>query len=322
MRWIFIGLVTVLSAAEQPSEWTKLVTQGDTFIRNGNSQDALAPYTAALKLAAAFDPTDRRIAVISNKLAMTYHDLGRFREALPLYRRAMTVVERSLGKNSEEYTALLTNVAAICLMQNQYSKSEALVREAIAIDESMFPPESLETAKARSMLANLFLQRNRLDEAANLLLQVVHAFENQPDNKRDLGVALNNLGVVRRFQKQLAESRRLLETAVATITSDTGPGHPALARPYNNLGSTYADLGLRDLAEAAFRESVRIAETRLGVQHPECGVILHNYALFLKDTGRKSEAKTVEARSRSVLQESARRNGLGMTVDVSAFAGR
>ena len=72
-------------------------------------------------------------------------------------------------------------------------------------------------------------------------------------------------------------------------------------------------------ADAAYRRSIEIAEARLGPEHPQYGVMLHNYATFLRASGRKSEAKALEAHSREVIQQSARRNGVGMTVDVSAF---
>jgi hypothetical protein len=47
--------------------------------------------------------------------------------------------------------------------------------------------------------------------------------------------------------------------------------------------------------------------------------MLHNYALFLRDSGRKAEAKTLEAQSRAIIRESLQQNATGMTVDVSAF---
>jgi hypothetical protein len=40
----------------------------------------------------------------------------------------------------------------------------------------------------------------------------------------------------------------------------------------------------------------------------------------LRKTGQKLEAKALEARSKQVLSEAVRRNGLGETIDVAAFA--
>jgi len=78
-------------------------------------------------------------------------------------------------------------------------------------------------------------------------------------------------------------------------------------------------LGLTSEAGAAYRESIDIAATRLGPGHPQYGILLRNYARFLRQTGHKTEAKALEAESRQAMQQSARDRGLGMTVDVSAF---
>src|SRR5438067_1532701 len=75
----------------------------------------------------------------------------------------------------------------------------------------------------------------------------------------------------------------------------------------------------RDQAAAAFQRALALAEKYLGTDHPTYAAVLLNYAEFLRASGRKAEAKTLEAQSRSVLLESARRNGLGLTVDVSTL---
>ena len=148
--------------------------------------------------------------------------------------------------------------------------------------------------------------------------QAIQVFEKRGAG-RDLGIARNNFGVLRRSQKRYEESRQILESAVLAIEGDAGVDHPALARVLNNLGITYHALHRQDDAERVFLRSIAVARSRLGVENPLYGVMLHNYADFLRETGRKGEAKTLEAQSRAVLHDSMRRNGAGMTVDVSAF---
>jgi tetratricopeptide (TPR) repeat protein len=171
----------------------------------------------------------------------------------------------------------------------------------------------------RSGFADMLIQHGRYRESEQLLDQAIRVFEERPGLGRDLGIARNNLAVVRRFEKRYEESRRLLESALVAIETDAGPDHPALARVLNNLGITFAALGSPQEADQAFRRSIAIARDRLGAEHPLYGVMLHNYALFLRDCGRKAEAKTLEAQSRAVIRESAQRDGTGLTVDASAF---
>ena len=324
MRYVFIASVLIWAAAStgaaaQTSEWTQVVNRADTLERNGNYQEAALGYESALRLAAAFAPDDRRLHLTLNKLALTYDALGRYSDAIHLFQRVLPLVERSKGKNTQEYASLLNNLSAVYLEYGQFAKGEPLIRQALAIDEAVLKPDDPQIAKARSVLADLLIRRGKYAEADRLLAQSIRSFENRPAGIRDLGIALNNLAVVRRLEKQSEDSLRLLEKARAAIESDSDPGHPMLARIQNNLGDTYAALGLRDQADRAYRQAIQIAEVNMGPEHPQYGIMLHNYAGFLRDCGRKSEAKALESRARDVIRQSARRNGAGMTVDVSAF---
>jgi len=324
MRYAVIGSVLIwamasIGATAQTSEWVQLVNRADTLDLQGNYQEAALGYESALRLAAGFEPTDRRVHLTLNKLALTYDAMGRYSDSIRLFQRALALVENSKGKNTQEYSSLLSNLSAVYLEEGQFAKAEPLIRETLAIEEAILQPDDPQLAKARSVLADVLVKRRKYAEADRLVVQSMDFFESRPDCRRDLGIAKNNLGMVRRLQKQNQESRLLFEEALAIVESDTGPGHPLLARIQNNLGDTYAALGLRDQADAAFRQSIQIAEAHLGPEHRQYGVMLHNYAGFLRDCGRKSEAKVLEARSRTALQQSARRNGAGMTVDVSAF---
>ncbi|HXB73651.1 MAG TPA: tetratricopeptide repeat protein [Candidatus Acidoferrales bacterium] len=324
MRYVFIASVMISAAAStgaasQTSEWAQMVNRADTLDQKGQYQEAALGYESALRLAATLGPGDRRLQLTLNKLALTYDALGRYSDAIRLYQRALALVEHAKGKNSQEYASLLNNLSAVYVEEGDFGRAEPLIRQAMAIDEALLQPDSPQLAKARSVLADVLIKRAKYSEADHLLAQAIHVFENQPGGQRDVGIALNNLAFVRRKEKQNVESRRLLEQALAVIESDSGPDHPLLARVHNNLGDTYAALGLRDLADAAYRRSIQISEAQLGPEHPQFGIMLHNYAGFLRDCGRKSEAKVLEARSRAALQQSARLNGVGMTVDVSSF---
>jgi hypothetical protein len=85
-----------------------------------------------------------------------------------------------------------------------------------------------------------------------------------------------------------------------------------LLRPLINLAKVKG-------TDELFRRAVAIAEERLGPQHPTYSDVLLSYAAFLRATGHTREANVLEARSKSVRQENARRDGVGLTVDVSAF---
>jgi len=303
----------------QTSEWTQAIDQADTLEQRGYYKEAIVLYESAVRLAGNANSPDLHLPLTLVKLGLAYEQAGRFPDAIRAYNRSLVWVERVKGRNTLEYAALLSNLAAANLEMGQDAKAEPLVREALAIYEAALKSQDARLVKARSVLADLLIKRADYREAEPLLEGTIRFFESRPDAKRELGIARNNLGVVRRFQKRYEESRVLLESAVAATEADADSSHPALARVLDNLAMTYADLGLRDQADATFRRSIEIGETRMGPEHPVFAAMLRDYAVFLRKNGRKHEAKVFQARSRKVFQESARRNAGGMTVDVSAF---
>jgi tetratricopeptide (TPR) repeat protein len=320
MRWIITFCIGVVCAAG--ADWTSLMELADAREHAGNYKEAAVEYEAAMRIADKFDANDSRIPTTWNKLAVVYDSLGRYADAGRLYRRALTWVERVKGKTSPEYGTLLNNVAGMYLEQGRFDEAEPLIRQAIAIGIATLPADDPRLAVARSGLADVLIKRGRYRESEQLLNDAIHAFEHQPDFGRDLGIARNNLAVVKRAQKRHDEARQLLERAIVDIETDGGPDHPALARVLNNLGTAYAALGRPQEADQAFRRSIAIAGERLGTQSLMYGVMLHNYAVFLRHDGRKAESKTLEAQSQAVIHESALTNAAGKTVDVSAFRGQ
>ncbi|MEH2269840.1 MAG: tetratricopeptide repeat protein [Nostoc sp.] len=65
-----------------------------------------------------------------------------------------------------------------------------------------------------------------------------------------------------------------------------------LIRPFTGLGWFYQGQGLYQQAEPWLRQCVKIAENRLGSEHPDIATSLNNLAALHKSTGRYSEAES------------------------------
>jgi tetratricopeptide (TPR) repeat protein len=164
------------------------------------------------------------------------------------------------------------------------------------------------------------MARKAYTEADGLLVAALATFDKHPDTWRfRKAVAMNNLGVLRRFEGHSEDGLRMIEAALAHSESMLGPDHPMLLGELANLGAAYQELLRYEEAGAMFRRAVQIAEKRLGPDHPDYAHALSNYAKFLRKTGRKAEAKPLESRAGNIMKDNARTNGRGMTIDVSSF---
>jgi tetratricopeptide (TPR) repeat protein len=60
-----------------------------------------------------------------NKLAVGYHNQGKYAEAEPLYKRALAMMEKALGPDHKEVTKIRNNLAALHRAQSKHTEEEA-----------------------------------------------------------------------------------------------------------------------------------------------------------------------------------------------------
>jgi tetratricopeptide (TPR) repeat protein len=313
--WVALG-----SVPAQADEWDRLTKLGDQQSVSGNYSAALTLYRQALKIAESADPADPRLAATLDYLGNIYGNLGNWQESERQFRRALGLMESIAGRESIGYGLLQLDLGTMYGNSGRTDRAERPLRDALAILMRVLPANDTRIAIARGSYATVMMQRGRYREAEDLLRQDLAVLEKQPERACvPIGHSYNTLGMVLRREGRSDEALALFEQAVQTIEACKGPDHPAVVQALNNLAIQYADAHKNADADATFLRALAICERRLGADHPMYGGMLWNYASFLRQTKRKSEAKKVAAQSQSVLRESARRNGDGLLVDVSSF---
>jgi tetratricopeptide (TPR) repeat protein len=303
----------------QDDEWKRLMERGQALERDADYSQAAASYRDAVKIREA-GSSDRRLMISLNSLGLAYEEMGRFPDAERYFRRALGMLGESGGNNKLDRALLLTNLALLERETGHTTKSEALLHQAIAIETETLPPDDARLTQARAALAELVLIDGRHQEAERMLQEVLAAFEQRPERwQQEIGTILGDLGIVRHFQGRNDEAIQLFRQAIAIHEAGLGPMHPILIRPLINLARIQAASGRQDDADAIFRRAVQIAEQRLGPEHPAYSDVMKSYAAFLRATGHKREAKVMEAQARGARQGIDRRDGVGLTVDASAF---
>jgi tetratricopeptide (TPR) repeat protein len=293
--------------------------QGSTSKIVGDFAKSATAYREATQIAEQFDRRDSRRLFAWNSLATVYDALGRYNDAEAGYRRALRAAEESSGKSSSDYALVLGNLGAMYVETGQAARGEKLVREALAIHSAAGRPDELRIAITQNSLAEILLVSGKYREAEPLLTESLAVLEKRPNAWSETALVLNNLGVVRVYQRNYADGARLLLQSLATMEERLGPDHPMLLRTLNNVASLANRAGNREEAGEKLRRALDIAERRLGPEHPVYGGLLANYATYLRQGGEKSRARVLQARSNQILKDSSRRSGVGAVIDISAF---
>ncbi|WP_374409324.1 CHAT domain-containing protein [Hydrogenophaga sp.] len=129
-------------------------------------------------------------------MAGLYKAMGRYDEALPLYRRALAIDEKALGANHPDTAIDLNNLAGLYESMGRYDEALPLYRRALAIKEKALGADHASTATSLNNLAGLYKAMGRYDEALPLYRRAVRAVAvtDIRDSRRDHG-AIEHLAV-------------------------------------------------------------------------------------------------------------------------------
>ena len=105
-------------------------------------------------------PEHYQIAVNANNLAAIEYRRGRHAEADTLWRRALAIKEKTLGRAHPEVATTLTNLGVLAFAQGRPGEAEALWRRSLAILEPLVGADHPVRLAAETNLATLTASRH------------------------------------------------------------------------------------------------------------------------------------------------------------------
>jgi tetratricopeptide (TPR) repeat protein len=299
-------------------EWFQ---KGKSQMVTGDYRAAIQAFRQALATANRSGVDDRTLLEIHSFLAVACSQAGQFAESEHQYRSALALEEKLQSRHSLYYAFLTGSLALLPTQTGNQDGVIALLNEAITANRHTASTQDLSVVRNR--LALLLRREKRYQEEESLLTDALSELETQkaPD-QRLLADSFNDLALLRFDQGRYSDSVDLFSKSIKAWQTALGPEHPSLVVVYSNFAASYAKCHRLNEAKATYELAIALCSKTLGKHHPAYEAALAGYAEVLRESGRKSEAKAVDARADQIRRESARRNGIGATVDASALQSR
>ena len=226
---------------------------------------------------------------------------GRYAEALPIARLALSQDERMLGAEDPATLGSVNTLAGLLKSQGVYPEAEALYRRALATSQRRLGPEHPRTLVHANNLAGLLESQGANVEAESLYRRTLDASEQTlgPDDLLTLA-AVNNLAHLKQSLGANVEAERLHRRALERFERLFGPDHPHTLTSINNLAIVLGDQGAQAEAEKLHRRALVARERVLGPDHPDTLASVNNLAGVLDDQGGNSEAESLYRRALGV----------------------
>ncbi len=127
-NWVPAGLLVLVlwhaNVHAQQEAWERQIEASDAAYQQGNYGEAIKQGEAALIAAQAFGPDNFRVANTLNNLASIYKSRGNYRQAEPLYLRALAIDEKVLGPEHPDMADKLANLAELYRTHGKYAEAE------------------------------------------------------------------------------------------------------------------------------------------------------------------------------------------------------
>ena len=246
-------------------------------------------------------PSSLELALALHNASNTLQKSGRFAEADPLCRRALTIRERALGTEHLDVAESVSLLGHLHRAQGRYTEAELLYGRALKIREQALGPEHPDVGTSLNNLGGLLQELGRFAEARALHERALTILEQELGSAHPkVAHALDNLADLYRGQGHYAEAEPLCRRALAIKEQALPPEDPLIANSLNILAMLLSAQGRYAAAEPLLERALAIWEHSLGPEHPDVASGLSNLAGSHSSQGRFTEAEALLARALAI----------------------
>ncbi len=225
-------------------------------------------------------PAHEGYALTLNMLGEIYRTTGRLRDAEQLFRRALPIFERRMGRESKQVANVLNNTANVYFLLQRYGDAERLYERAISIWEKLFGPEYLSIAQTLSNLSAVYRQTGRLEQAVPLLERAVRIYDRYPKAPPSrIADVQSNLGDAHVALNQFEEAEQVYQRSLKIRRTALGSAHSSVAISLNNLAVLRNKQGRPADALVLYQKALDIRIGSFGKNHPRTASTLRNIGL-------------------------------------------
>ncbi|WP_436534208.1 tetratricopeptide repeat protein [Actinoplanes sp. HUAS TT8] len=254
------------------------------------------------ELVSSGDPESGRPAAdfswILDRTAGYLRSQGRFREALSLAERALTLIETVSGPDDPAVGSRLNTLSSILVDLGEFDRARTMAERALAIVEAVLGPEHPQVSVGLSNVAIVLRELGDIDSARALAersLEIVEAAFG-PDHP-EVAIQLGSLALLLSESGEFERAVPLAERSLAIEEAAFGTLHPRTALALNSLSRILRESGEPGRALPLAERELAVEEELFGPAHPRVAVALGNLALTLRELGEPERALPLAERA-------------------------
>jgi tetratricopeptide (TPR) repeat protein len=256
------------------------------------------------------------IAYAYNNLAGIYQDMGRYENALNLYKQSLEIKLDLFEATDPLVATAYNNIATLYKIMGRYEDALLLYQQSLEIRLEQLGERHPDVGISFNNLATIYQAMGRYEEALSLYNKALEIGLEQLGGKHTdvatsydnlanlVATSYNNLAKLYKALGRDVEALPLLEQSLEILLETLGDKHPHVATAYNNLAVIYQEMGRAEEALNLYQQSLDIRLEQLGEKHPDVVTSYNNLAYLYQAMGRYGEAYDFYRKSISIAEES------------------
>ena len=263
---------------------------------------------------------EERIATSYHNLAEAEDVLGNHREAMRLYRRALEMKERTVGRMHPSYANSLNGLGLASRNVGEWETSRAAIEEQMEIRKKLFGPDAPILYRDYNELAGNQLDMGRFEQAIENYRHAMRLEASSIGGATQEWLFLNNIGFAYKEMGLPERAEEFYRQSVALRAARFGDDSTTTARARHNLARVLLHQGRLDEARALADESMAVRLAELGQAHPDtvASLLLSERIDHARDPSAERLDRMGELISQ--LAEARSENSTGVLAARSAFA--
>ncbi|WP_438035765.1 tetratricopeptide repeat protein [Sorangium sp. So ce204] len=253
---------------------------------------------------------------------MALYGQRRFDSAIPLAERALTILEKALGRDHPDVATVLNNLAELYRAKGDYATAEPLYQRALTIREKALGREHPDVANSLNNLAELYRAKGDYATAEPLYQRALTIREKALGREHpDVAASLHNLAALYMAKGDYGSAEPLYQRAVTIREKALGREHPDVATSLNNLADLHRTKGDYATAEPLHQRALTILEKALGREHPDVAQSLNNLAVLYMTKGDYASAEPLCQRALTIREKALGREHPAVAQSLNNLAG-
>ncbi|XP_071733545.1 uncharacterized protein, partial [Rutidosis leptorrhynchoides] len=224
----------------------------------------------------SYGDEDIRVGAALHNLGQFYLVQKKLDEARACYERALKLKRRVLGEAHADYAETMYHLGKVLHLQGNVEDAEVLIEDSIRILEEGGQGESILCMRRLRYLAQIYINSNKLKDAANVQRKILHTIEvSKGWESLETVIAAESLALILQLTGSLHEAKDLLQRCLDTRRRLLPEDHIQVAASLFHMarveillysqssGDTSEGTALIENAKDLLRNAIRIAREAL-----------------------------------------------------------